>query len=160
MHALACVCCRMPWQRLLSLQVLRSLMADHQLLYVLFTSYDMSIHHDMNAVHDTLSVAVEAIKVSLLGSFETSASLQKQGVHTIWTPTLVPLALVVVFGGGSKIVRRTCLLTARMAYWGRSRRPMDALLSVAQRLCKLAACPSAMKCTMQAGTFVWGSCFG
>lgn len=56
---------RMPWQRLLSLQVLRSLMADHQLLYVLFTSYDMSIHHDMNAVHDTLSVAVEAIKVGL-----------------------------------------------------------------------------------------------
>lgn len=55
--------CRMPWQRLLSLQVLRSLMADHQLLYVLFTSYDMSIHHDMNAVHDTLSVAVEALKV-------------------------------------------------------------------------------------------------
>lgn len=53
----------MPWQRLLSLQVLRSLMADHQLLYVLFTSYDMSIHHDMNAVHDTLSVAVEALKV-------------------------------------------------------------------------------------------------
>ncbi len=53
----------MPWQRLLSLQVLRSLMADHQLLYVLFTSYDMSIHHDVNAVHDTLNVAVEAIKV-------------------------------------------------------------------------------------------------
>jgi hypothetical protein len=38
-------------------------MADHQLLYVLFTSYDMSIHHDVNAVHDTLNVAVEAIKV-------------------------------------------------------------------------------------------------
>jgi hypothetical protein len=53
----------MPWQRLLSLQVLRSLMADQQLLYVLFTSYDMSIHHDMNAVHDTLTVAVDTIKV-------------------------------------------------------------------------------------------------
>lgn len=58
--------CRMPWQRLLSLQVLRSLMADQQLLYVLFTSYDMSIHHDMNAVHDTLTVAVDTIKVRLL----------------------------------------------------------------------------------------------
>jgi hypothetical protein len=56
----------MPWQRLLSLQVLRSLMADQQLLYVLFTSYDMSIHHDMNAVHDTLTVAVDTIKVRLL----------------------------------------------------------------------------------------------
>jgi len=55
----------MPWQRLLSLQVLRSLMADHQLLYVLFTTYDMSIHHDMNAVHDTLNVAVETLKVRL-----------------------------------------------------------------------------------------------
>lgn len=55
----------MPWQRLLSLQVLRSLMADQQLLYVLFTSYDMSIHHDMNAVHDTLTVAVDTIKVRL-----------------------------------------------------------------------------------------------
>lgn len=59
---------RMPWQRLLSLQVLRSLMADHQLLYVLFTTYDMSIHHDMNAVHDTLTVAVEAIKVGGWGA--------------------------------------------------------------------------------------------
>lgn len=62
----------MPWQRLLSLQVLRSLMADHQLLYVLFTSYDMSIHHDMNAVHDTLSVAVEALKVGT-GCWERAA---------------------------------------------------------------------------------------
>lgn len=44
-------------------------MADHQLLYVLFTSYDMSIHHDVNAVHDTLNVAVEAIKV-MAGRFD------------------------------------------------------------------------------------------
>lgn len=54
----------MPWQRLLCFQVLRVLMADHHLLYLLFTSYDMSIHHDMNAVHDTLRVAVETIRVS------------------------------------------------------------------------------------------------
>lgn len=53
----------MPWQRVLSLQVLRWLMADPALLYCLFTCYDMSIHHDTNAVHDTLSVALEAVKV-------------------------------------------------------------------------------------------------
>jgi hypothetical protein len=53
----------MPWQRLLSLQVLRWLMSDPQLLYSLFTAYDMSIHHDVNAVHDTLQVALEIVKV-------------------------------------------------------------------------------------------------
>jgi hypothetical protein len=53
----------MPWQRLLSLQVLRWLMSDPQLLYALFTAYDMSIHHDVNAVHDTLQVALEIVKV-------------------------------------------------------------------------------------------------
>lgn len=53
----------MPWQRLLSLQVLRWLMLDPLLLYALFTSYDMSIHHDVNAVHDTLHVALEIVKV-------------------------------------------------------------------------------------------------
>jgi hypothetical protein len=55
--------CRMPWQRLLSLQVLRWLMSDPQLLYALFSTYDMSIHHDVNAVHDTLQVALEIVKV-------------------------------------------------------------------------------------------------
>jgi hypothetical protein len=53
----------MPWQRLLSLQVLRWLMSDPQLVYSLFTAYDMSIHHDVNAVHDTLQVALEIVKV-------------------------------------------------------------------------------------------------
>eukprot|EP00878_Enallax_costatus_P031943 GHUV01035017.1.p1 GENE.GHUV01035017.1~~GHUV01035017.1.p1 ORF type:complete len:583 (+),score=181.66 GHUV01035017.1:253-2001(+) len=53
---------RMPWQRLLSLQVLRWLLSDPYLLYALFTSYDMSIHHDVNAVHDTLHVALEIVK--------------------------------------------------------------------------------------------------
>lgn len=55
--------CRMPWQRVLSLQVLRWLMSDPLLLYALFTSYDMSIHHDVNAVHDTLHVALDIVKV-------------------------------------------------------------------------------------------------
>jgi hypothetical protein len=58
-----CVACRMSWQRLLSLQVLRWLMSDPQLVYALFTAYDMSIHHDVNAVHDTLQVALEIVKV-------------------------------------------------------------------------------------------------
>ncbi|WIA43332.1 hypothetical protein OEZ86_009826 [Tetradesmus obliquus] len=57
-----CGASRMPWQRLLSLQVLRWLMSDPQLLYALFSAYDMSIHHDVNAVHDTLQVALEIVK--------------------------------------------------------------------------------------------------
>jgi hypothetical protein len=54
----------MVWQRVLSLQVLRWLLADPLLLYTLFQQYDMSIHHDLNAVHDTASLLIDIIKVS------------------------------------------------------------------------------------------------
>lgn len=51
---------------MLSLQVLRWTVADPYVLYALFTSYDMSIHLDMNAVHDTLQVALDIVKVGAL----------------------------------------------------------------------------------------------
>eukprot|EP00879_Flechtneria_rotunda_P006735 GHRR01007076.1.p1 GENE.GHRR01007076.1~~GHRR01007076.1.p1 ORF type:complete len:1255 (+),score=514.44 GHRR01007076.1:492-4256(+) len=53
---------RMAWQRLLSLQVLRWLMADPYLFFALFTAYDYSINHDMNVICDTVNAAVQVIE--------------------------------------------------------------------------------------------------
>jgi hypothetical protein len=65
----SCVCSAtqarrgLAWQRLASLQVLRGLTSDPGLLYALFTSYDASIHHDTNAVQDTLAAALAITRV-------------------------------------------------------------------------------------------------
>jgi hypothetical protein len=51
------------WQRVQALGVLRGLASDAPLLYCLFRGYDMSIHRDINAVHDTVRAAVDILKV-------------------------------------------------------------------------------------------------
>lgn len=51
------------WQRVQALTVLRSLALEAPLMYCLFRAYDMSIHRDMNAVHDTVRATVEILKV-------------------------------------------------------------------------------------------------
>jgi hypothetical protein len=45
-----CGAARAPWQRIASLQVVRSLVGDQLLVYQLFDMFDMSIEHDLNAV--------------------------------------------------------------------------------------------------------------
>jgi hypothetical protein len=45
-----CGAARAPWQRIASLQVVRSLVGDQLLLYQLFDMFDMSMEHDLNAV--------------------------------------------------------------------------------------------------------------
>jgi len=54
---------RPVWQRIQALTVLRGLAADAPLTYCLFRTYDMSIHRDVNAVHDTVRTAVDILKV-------------------------------------------------------------------------------------------------
>lgn len=53
----------MAWQRVLSLQVLRWLVSDPQVLYTVFSTYDMSIDFDRNPVHDIAHAACEVIRV-------------------------------------------------------------------------------------------------
>lgn len=53
---------RMVWQRIYSLQVLRFICLDHMLVYRLFTSFDLSIDLDLNAVHSLVKCMHDVIK--------------------------------------------------------------------------------------------------
>lgn len=53
----------MAWQRVLSLQVLRWLVSDPQVLYILFSTYDMSIDCDRNPINEIAYAACEVIRV-------------------------------------------------------------------------------------------------
>jgi hypothetical protein len=61
---------RPAWQRIQSLAVLKSLASDPPLMYCLFRTYDMSIHRDVNAVHDTVRTAVDITKAFVKASQE------------------------------------------------------------------------------------------
>eukprot|EP00775_Hariotina_reticulata_P011566 gene11566-11710_t len=58
-----CAANRMAWQRVLSLQVLRWLVSDPQVLYILFSTFDMSIDCDRNPINEVAYAACEVIRV-------------------------------------------------------------------------------------------------
>lgn len=87
-----CAPCRLPWQRIFALQIVRSVAADPQLLAQLFTASDMCIHAELNAVQDVVALAVDTVKVRAAGCVR-GAGLPPQAFHRCLQALTCPCAL-------------------------------------------------------------------